>query len=57
MNRLTIKLTSELEDIKPYMKQILDVLVEHEEINGYLILETKGVDDDNTKDISRNNRS
>lgn len=57
MNRLTIKLTSELEDIKPYMKQILDGLVEHEEINDYLILETKGVDDDNTKDISRNNRS
>lgn len=57
MNRLTIKLTSELEDIKPYMKQILDGLVEHKEINDYLILETKGVDDDNTKDISRNNRS
>lgn len=42
MKRLTIKLTSELEDIKPYIRQILDGLVEHEEINGYIILEEKG---------------
>lgn len=41
MNRLTIKVTTNEEDMKVYFNELLKGMVEHDEITGYIILEEK----------------
>ena len=45
MNRLTIKVTTNEEDMKIHFNEMLKEMVEHDEINSYIILEEKGVDE------------
>ena len=37
MKHITITVTSELEDIEPYLKDILTTLKDHDEITGFSI--------------------
>lgn len=38
MKRVTVKLTSNREDIKWYLNDILKEMTEHDEINSYIVL-------------------
>lgn len=46
MNRLTIKITTNEEDMKMHFKKLLEEMVEHDEIKGFIILEEKGVENE-----------
>ena len=42
MNRLTIKVTTNEEDMKIHFNELLKEMVEHDEISSFIILEEKG---------------
>lgn len=46
MNRLTIKVTTNEDDMKIHFKELLEEMVEHNEINSFIILEEKGVENE-----------
>lgn len=50
MKRVTVKLTSNREDIKWYLDDILKEMAEHDEINSYIVL-TEGVKEQNENRI------
>ena len=45
MNKLTIKITTNEEDMKFHFKELLEEMAEHDEINSFIILEDKGVEE------------
>ena len=46
MNRLTIKVTTNEDDMKMHFNELLKEMVEHDEITAYVILEEKGVENE-----------
>lgn len=45
MNKLTIKITTNEEDMKIHFNELLKEMAEHDEITGYTIIEEKGVEE------------
>lgn len=49
MNRLTIKITTNEEDMKMHFKKLLEEMAEHDEITAFIILEEKNVSSDSVQ--------